>query len=224
MARPLYSITPFTMLDYPDRAACIFWFAGCNMRCLYCYNPEIVDGKGKLGFDDALKFLDKRRGLLDGVVLSGGECTLHHGLIDFVSEIRRRGLGVKIDTNGSMPKVLEKLVHSGQVDYVALDFKALPATFRKITVSDLYKKFDDSLRMLLSSDTRFEVRTTVHSQLIPEADLRKMVNYLESTGFRGDYFIQQFVNDTPTLGNLENSMRISPKDLSTSAIRVIFRN
>ncbi len=224
MARPLYSITPFTMLDYPDRAACIFWFAGCNMRCLYCYNPEIVNGKGKLCFDDALKFLDRRGNLLDGVVLSGGECTLHQGLPNFIREIKSRGLEVKVDTNGSMPLLLENLVKDKLIDYVALDFKALPRTFKKITISDLYRKFEQSLGILLKNDVNFEVRTTIHSDLITKNDLHEMVGYLQNVGYNGNYFVQNFVNDTPTLGNLGRSTRIlNPEDFSTSGIQVIFR-
>ena len=224
MARPIYSITPFTMLDYPDKAACIFWFAGCNMRCLYCYNPDIVTGKGKLGYSDGLKFLDKRRGLLDGVVLSGGECTLHKGLPDFITEVKDRGLQVKIDTNGSTPKVLEDLLKNDKADYIALDFKAPPKTFRKVTVSNLYGKFEQSLKVLLANKARFEVRTTFHSDLISADDLHEMVSILSDFGYSGNYFIQHFVHDTPTLSPLSRSKRIlNAQDFSTSTIQVIFR-
>jgi pyruvate formate lyase activating enzyme len=220
----LYSITPFTLLDYPDKTACILWFAGCNMRCLYCYNPDIVNGKGKISFDQALNFLDKRGSLLDGVVLSGGECTLHKGLPDFVDKLKKRGYDVKIDTNGSAPLLLEKLIQTGQIDYVALDFKALPQTFKKITVSDLYKNFEQSLKILLRHDIAFEVRTTVHSDLIDKNDLHKMVLFLEDSGYAGNYYIQHFVNDTPTLGNLGRSQKIlTAEDFTASGIQVIFR-
>ena len=73
---PLYSLTPFTTLDYPDKTACIAWFAGCNMRCAYCYNVPIVTGAGQISYAEFIKFLDKRKGKLSGVVFSGGECTL----------------------------------------------------------------------------------------------------------------------------------------------------
>ena len=90
VAKPIYSITPFTLLDYPHKAACIIWFAGCNMRCLYCYNPDIVLGKGKLSFQEALNFLKTRINLLDGVVLSGGECTSHKNIKVLLQEIKKR--------------------------------------------------------------------------------------------------------------------------------------
>jgi len=194
------------------------------MRCLYCYNPDIVEGKGKMSFDDAIKFLDKRGNLLDGVVLSGGECTLHKGLSEFITKIKARGYHVKIDTNGSAPIVIEKLIKNNQVDYVALDFKALPRTYKKITVSNLYDKFNQCLNILLRSNVAFEVRTTFHSDLITKADLQEMIAYLEQSGYSGNYFVQYFVNDTATLGNLGRSRKnLSAEDFTSSSIRVIFR-
>ena len=133
---PIYSITPFTLLDYPHQSACILWFAGCNMRCLYCYNPEIVLGKGKLTFQHALDFLHTRKNLLDAVVFSGGECLLHKNCLEFIATVKKMGFLVKIDTNGSKPKVLHTLLHQQTIDYIALDFKSLPNTFEKITQSN----------------------------------------------------------------------------------------
>ena len=223
-ANALYSITPFTLLDYPDKTACILWFAGCNMRCVYCYNPDIVNGKGTKSFDDALTFLDKRGNLLDGVVLSGGECTLHKGLPDFIAKLKERGYHVKIDTNGSKPQLLEQLIQTGLVDYIALDFKALPRTFKKITVSNLYDKFNQSLNMMLRNNIPFEVRTTVHSDLISKNDMQEMILFLEQSGYSGKYFVQYFVNDTPTLGDLGPSRKILiAEDFTSSSIQVIFR-
>ena len=72
LSKPIYNITPFTLLDYPDKSACIIWYVGCNMRCLYCYNPEIVLGKGTTTFSEAISFLKSRQGLLDAVIFSGG--------------------------------------------------------------------------------------------------------------------------------------------------------
>ena len=221
---PIYSITPFSLLDYPDMTACILWFAGCNMRCLYCYNPDIVNGKGKFTYKDALHFLDRRGKLLDGVVLSGGECTMHHHLVEFLTELKSRGYSVKIDTNGSNPLLLEKLIQKGLVDYMALDYKALPTTFENITGSRLYDKFTQTLTLLLDRKFKFEVRTTVHSDLICAADLQKMVAFLDDQNYSGNYYIQRFVNDTRTLGNLGPSLiTYDTKDFSLSDIQVIFR-
>ena len=85
-------------MDYPDKSACIFWYAGCNMRCLYCYNPEIVLGKGTTTFSEAISFLKSRQGLLDAVVFSGGECLIHKNILDQIKTIKELGFLIKIDT------------------------------------------------------------------------------------------------------------------------------
>ncbi len=221
----IFSLTPFTLLDYPHKTACIVWFAGCNMRCLYCYNPEIVLGKGKIDFNEALSFLKTRKGLLDGVVLSGGECTLHKKIIDFIKEIKAMGFEVKIDTNGSNPKILNSLIRNQLIDYVALDYKSLPHTFKKLTQSGLFSEFEKSLQLLIQSKIPFEVRTTFHSSLIKENDFVKMIAYLEAKNFEGNYYVQHFMNNVPTLSKLDDSnKKIQLKDFSTPKIKVIFRD
>lgn len=224
VTKPIYSVTPFTLLDYPHKSACILWFAGCNMRCLYCYNPEIVFGKGIISFENAIQFLKGRTQLLDAVVFSGGECLLHKKSIDFISEVKKMGFLVKIDTNGSQPKVLEELIQKKLIDYVALDFKAMPSNFEKITQSKLFIPFEKSLQLLLQNTIPFEVRTTVHSDLLKKEDIQAMIVFLESTGYSGNYYIQHFVNDTTTIEKLGHSFRkLENETLSTEKIKVIFR-
>ncbi len=225
VAKPIYSITPFTLLDYPHKTACILWFAGCNMRCLYCYNPDIVLGKGKLSFQEALKFLKTRVNLLDGVVLSGGECTLHKNIIDLILEIKKLGFLVKIDTNGTTPKTLDGLIKEKLIDYVALDFKAPTNKFESITKSNLYSEFFCSLKLLINNNVPFEVRTTLHSSLLIQNDIQKMIDVLEEVNYKGVYYIQNFVNNTKTLTELENSKynAINLKSLNTK-LSVVLRN
>ncbi|WP_119791184.1 anaerobic ribonucleoside-triphosphate reductase activating protein [Flavobacterium anhuiense] len=223
--KAVFSLTPFTLLDYPHKTACIVWFAGCNMRCLYCYNPDIVLGKGKINFNEVLTFLKTRKGLLDGVVLSGGECTLHKKIIDFIKEIKAMGFAVKIDTNGSNPKILNSLIRDQLIDYVALDYKSLPHTFKKLTQSGLFYEFEESLKLLIQSNISFEVRTTFHSFLITESDFIQMIKYLESQNFEGNYYVQHFMNNVPTLSKLDHSTKeIQLKNFSTPKIKVIFRD
>lgn len=222
--KPIYSITPFTLLDYPDKTACILWFAGCNMRCLYCYNPDIVLGKGVIDFEKVFTFLASRKGLLDGVVLSGGECTIHKDIIALARKIKAMGFAVKIDTNGSKPLVLKQLIEEQLVDYVALDFKSIVSNYKKITKSNLFKNFEKSLLYLIASKIAFEVRTTVHSDLISEDDFKQMVSYLETQKFEGKYYVQHFVNNVPTLSELTHSQeKLKTQHFSTSKIQVVFR-
>ncbi len=135
------------------------------------------------------------------------------------------GFLVKIDTNGSKPKVLHTLLHQQTIDYVALDFKSLPNTFEKITQSNLFDTFEQSLELLLSHSVPFEVRTTIHSDLISKENLRDMIQFLEQKGYQGNYYLQYFVNEAPTIEKLGYSQReIDTEDLSTSTINLVIRN
>lgn len=222
--KPIYSLTPFTLLDYPHKSACILWFAGCNMRCLYCYNPEIVFGKGTISFDKVLEFLKSRKQLLDAVVFSGGECLLHKRSIALIEEVKNMGFLVKIDTNGSQPKILEKLIAKNSINYVALDFKAMPEKFKAITQSELFVAFEKSLLLLLENEVQFEVRTTVHSDLLKKNDIQQMISYLGNIGYSGNYYIQHFVNGSKTIDKLGHSFRdLENEKLSTEKIKVHFR-
>ncbi|WP_319800262.1 anaerobic ribonucleoside-triphosphate reductase activating protein [Flavobacterium sp. N3904] len=224
VAKPIYSLTPFTLLDYPHKSACILWFAGCNMRCLYCYNPEIVLGKGIISFEKIISFLKSRINLLDAVVFSGGECLLHKKCISFIAEVKKMGFLVKIDTNGSQPEVLKELIEKELINYVALDFKAMPASFEKITQSKLFIPFEKSLLLLLQSRIPFEVRTTVHSELLKKKDIQEMIFYLEAIGYTGNYYIQHFMNEVSTIEKLGHSFKeLENENLSTEKIKVHFR-
>lgn len=223
-ARPIFGITPFTLLDYPHRTACILWFAGCNMRCGYCYNPEIVFGKGKYSFAAALAFLETRMGLLDAVVLSGGECMIHRGVVEFVEQVKAMGYLVKVDTNGSRPETLRQLLTRRLTDYVALDFKALPDKFREITDSALFNAFEQTLELLVASGIDYEVRTTIHTAQIDSSYLLEMCNYLYSKGYRRTYYLQQFRNDVTTISNLGASQDCSSlENLGTATIPILVR-
>lgn len=223
--KPIYSITPFTLLDYPDKTACIIWFAGCNMECVYCYNPDIVNGKGKLSIDDALTFLKSRLNLIDAVVLSGGECTQYKELDIFARKIKQLGMLVKIDTNGSNPSRIKNIIEQDLVDYIALDFKALEVDYFKITNSKLYKRFLDTLEILINSKVKFEIRTTVHSELINTSQLKEMIDLVYLKGYRGSYYLQNFVNNSITLGGISNSYdKIHLFDYKCDDLKVVSRN
>jgi pyruvate formate lyase activating enzyme len=225
VSKPIYSLTPFTLLDYPHKSACILWFAGCNMRCLYCYNPEIVQGKGTISFEKILSFLNSRKNLLDAVVFSGGECLLHKKSLSLIEEVKKMGFLIKIDTNGSSPDVMKKLLDKNLIDYVALDFKAPKSKFETITKSELFVPFEETLDTMLNANIPFEVRTTYHSDLLSENDLKEMVGFLEKKNYKGNYYIQYFKNNVTTLSKLEYSInKIDTDQLSTQTIKIIVRD
>jgi pyruvate formate lyase activating enzyme len=224
VSKPIYSITPFTLLDYPHKSACILWFAGCNMRCLYCYNPEIVLGKGRMSDDETIMFLQSRQNLLDAVVFSGGECVLHKTIIPLIEKVKKMGFLVKVDTNGSSPETLKLLLDENQIDYIALDYKAPKSKFQNITQSDLYNSFEKTLDLILEYQIEFEVRTTYHSDLLTEDDLKEMVDFLESKKYVGNYYIQFFKNNINTLSKLGRSInKIDHEKLSTTTIKLVLR-
>lgn len=201
---PIYDVTPFTMLDFPERTACIIWFSGCNMRCSYCHNPQIVKGKGKQKIEYVLDFLKRRQGLLDGVVLSGGEASVYKDLSSFVRVVKSMGYAIKLDTNGIKPEIVQNFLEDGLLDYVALDYKAPTEKFKKVTGVEKYNAFNQTLDLLCSQKgIPFEVRTTVHTALMNEADVSTIIRDLDKRGYNGTYYVQNFINNgNPTLGNL----------------------
>ena len=213
--KPLYDITKFTTLDFPENLASIFWFCGCNMRCPYCYNTPIVFGKGTISIKEALDFLKTRQNRLTGVVLSGGECTLYPHLKELSQEIKNMGFKIKIDTNGTNPKLIKELVLDGLVDYIALDYKAPKEKFEEISKNRNFDDFQKSLEFLIKSDFSFEARTTVHSNLLSENDINSIINDLYTKGYKQTYYLQNYLHVEDTVGKTEaqtNSIDIKKID------------
>lgn len=224
MANALYDITPFTLLDYHNKAACILWFVGCNMRCQYCYNPDIVFGKGKIGIDQAEDFLKSRKGLLQAVVFSGGECTMHPDMMPLVKIAKSLGYLIKVDTNGARPKLIKSLIDNDLLDYVALDFKGLGQRFHEITVSGSFEAFEETLDILLNANIQFEVRTTAHSQLLTAADLQEMLKFLEDRGYRNNYYLQKALNNVKMIAELgDSNYRDEELRFGDNGLRIVVR-
>ena len=171
------------LLDYPGRVACTVFLQGCNFRCPFCHNSELIPGKGEVLMTDGefLGFLKKRKGLLDGVCVSGGEPTLQPELPEFLTEIKALGFAVKLDTNGGRPEVLKDLVSRGLVDYVAMDVKNSPERFAETAGKrDLsLEPIEESLRFLLSGAVDHELRTTVVAEFHDEESILRMGQWLE---------------------------------------------
>ena len=221
---PIHSITKFTTLDYPKHLACIFWFATCNMACPYCYNPLIVRENGTLTTREALSFLKSRQGRLEGVVLSGGECTLYPQLKAFCEAIKELGYKIKIDTNGSNPELLEELMACNLVDYIALDYKAPLSQYQALTHFSHSERVEKSLEMLISHNFPFEVRTTWHSDLLHIEDINSIIHDLHIKGYKSTYYLQRYLHVEQTLG--ETKMEQTKIDLSKliSLVPIELRN
>lgn len=222
--KPIHSITKFTTLDYPHHLASIFWFAKCNMACPYCYNPQIVRDNGTISTEEALAFLQSRKGRLDSVVLSGGECTLYPDLETFCEAIKALDYKIKIDTNGSNPKLLATLIEKELVDYIALDYKAPHYKYETLTHNHHFERFEQSLELLIKGHFPFEVRTTLHSDLLDPNDINAIIEDLHVKGYQGTYFLQNYLHVEPTLG--ATKMQQNQFDLSklTPLVPIELRN
>ncbi|MEN9361752.1 MAG: hypothetical protein RL095_3287 [Verrucomicrobiota bacterium] len=189
------SLTHFTAQDWPGRLAAIAWVAGCPLRCHYCHNPELALGKGSLAEEEVLDFLRRRQGLLDGLVLSGGEATLLPGIDGFCRRVRELGFKIKLDTAGTRPEVLKRLLEERLLDAVALDFKAPNAeAFARVTGRrGSFDAFRRSLELVLDADLDYcEVRSTWHASLLAPQELDAILDELERRRFRGTWALQHF--------------------------------
>ncbi len=171
-----------TLLDYPGKIACTVFLQGCNFRCPFCHNSDLLGGAGEQELQEAafFRFLEKRQGMLDGVCVSGGEPTLQEELEQFIGKIKQLGYAVKLDTNGSRPQMLKNLVQAGLVDYVAMDIKNGPAHYADTAgmSGKLLPDIEESIRFLLSDAVAYEFRTTVVDELHSAQSVEQMGKWL----------------------------------------------
>ena len=191
----IHGLQKMTLLDFPGAVACTVFLGGCDLRCPYCHNAELLDGSFPPLMDDAalLAFLRKRQGLLDGVCVTGGEPLLAPELPVLLRNIRALGYRIKLDTNGSHPERLKAILDEGLADYVAMDIKNSPARYG-MTVGR--ENFDvtpvkESVRLLMAGGTDYEFRTTVVAQLHDEAAFRAIADWI--AGARR-YYLQPFTD------------------------------
>ena len=219
----IYDITKFTHLDYPNHLACIVWFSGCNMRCDFCYNRDIVFAKdGEYSYSDVLEFLKTRVNLLEAVVLSGGEASSHE-LVEFCKKIKELGFLIKLDTNGTNYNSVKELVELNLLDYVALDYKAPEDKFMQITHSNRYHEFSNTLNLLIKSDVNLEVRTTLHSDLLNVDDINAIINDLIFRGYDNQYYIQEFLLTEDNIGNLSRASTNFDRSKLSKALEIVWR-
>ena len=196
-------IQKLTLLDYPGKVACTLFTRGCNFRCPFCHNASLViRSEEQNAYENAeiLAFLKKRQGILDGVAITGGEPTLMSGLYDMIKEIKSLGYSVKLDTNGTRPDVLRRLINDCLVDYVAMDIKNSPEKYA-VTCGlpktyDL-SKIEESINFLMEERVDFEFRTTVAKPFHDESDFVKIGEWLQGSE---KFFLQQFKNSGDIIG------------------------
>jgi pyruvate formate lyase activating enzyme len=220
----VYNITKFTTTDYVGHLSCIIWFVSCNFRCLYCYNDNIVYTKeGNYTQNDILKFLKTRIGLLDSVVLSGGEATVHN-VIPFCKEIKKLGFKIKLDTNATNLPQIKKLIDLNLLDYMAIDFKAPKHKFKEIVGIDMYDNTIKTIQYLIDIDFAFELRTTINKSLLDENDINSMIKTISELGYKNIYYIQNFLETSSNIGNVAVSSNIDKNKINTQNLSIQYRN
>lgn len=195
-----------SLVDYPGKVACTLFTGGCNLRCPYCHNSELLEGPlPSQDIQEVFAYLEARRGILDAVVVSGGEPCLQPDLPAFLERLKREGLLVKLDTNGCFPLLLERILQEELVDYVAMDWKNAPDQYGVTTGREdvPVAAVARSLELLLEGKVPFELRTTVVEQLHNERSFEKIRDFLEplaaKTGKKIPAFYLQAFKDRETV-------------------------
>ena len=194
-----------SLLDYPETISAIIWTVGCNFRCPFCYNKDIVLGKiGLISEKEVLSYLKKRKGMLEGLVITGGEPLLQKDIVDFAGKIKKLGYLIKIDTNGCYPKKLQELLDKKLVDYLAMDVKAPKKKYDQLTcVKTDLAKIEKSIEIIKTNAPDYEFRTTFVPHLLKKDDIIEIARWLEGAK---NYYLQQFRNNPPLISSKFNDV------------------
>ena len=208
-----------TLIDFPKQVACTLFLPKCNFKCPFCYNPQLVLNKDtgtSITEKQVFEFLEERKGFLDGVCVTGGEPLLHPNIIEFCKKLKQKGFLVKIDTNGTFPEILQKLIEEKAVDYIAMDIKNTKEKYNKTTgiKADL-EKIEKSIALIKKSSIEYEFRITVVPELHSKQDLLEIGKWLKGSK---QFFLQQFNPTVPLLDkSLEESKTYQRKELNEFA-------
>lgn len=217
------AVQKFTVLDFPEKTACILFTPGCNLRCGFCHNPEfVIPSKVKelepdfIDESAVLSFLESRRGLLQGVVVTGGEPTLHRGLPEFLAKVRAQGFLTKLDTNGTLPEILEPILRAGLVDYVAMDVKTSLEKYPSLSACARPEAILQSIALIRALAPDYEFRTTIVKEHHGEAELEAIAELI--SGSRR-YVLQGFRPNITLDPEFERYAAVTPAELTIIAER-----
>ena len=185
-----------SLVDFPGRISTVVFLGGCNLSCRYCYNIELAKDSNQLTLynkNDTLFFLKKRKGLIDGVVISGGEPTISDEIADFINSIKNIPLSVKIDTNGLKPDIIEGLIKKNLLDYISIDIKTSPQKYESLTCKTIdFTNIKKTIEIVKDSRIDYELRTTCVPEFVTLEDLNIIKN---EVGHVDRYYLQQYVNE-----------------------------
>ncbi len=202
----LSGIQKLTLLDFPETVSCILFTGGCNFRCSFCHNASLaLNGNyPNISEEELFDFLKKRKGILDGVVITGGEPLIHNDIMELLEKIKELGYKIKLDTNGTNPKLLEEIVSSNLVDYVAMDIKNSPEQYGETVGIQNFdiSAVERSKNFLMQNTVQYEFRTTVVRGIHEKEDLISLAKWIKNAK---KYYLQQFKNS----GDLINEAGLS---------------
>lgn len=181
-----------TLLDYPNKVACIIFTKGCNYKCPFCHNgPLVVGNEDEINEQVILDYLDRRKNILDGIVISGGEPLIHNDIKIFMRRVKEKGFKIKLDTNGTNPKLLKEIIDDNLVDYVAMDFKNIFEKYEQtVGVKNTnIENVKESIFILENSNVEHEFRTTIIKEFHTYDDIKEICNLVNS---KTKYYIQNF--------------------------------
>ncbi len=205
-----------SLADYPGKICAIVFTRGCNFACPYCHNPELVDPclyRACLAVEDVYSYLEKRRGKLEAVTITGGEPTLQQDLFAFVRSVKSMGYLIKIDTNGSQPEVLERLLDDKLADYVAMDIKAPLEKYSTITGrADSGKTIRQSIKLIMDSGISYEFRTTIVKDQLDEGDLLAIGDLIKDAQL---YALQRYIPTKPLDKSFLDKTTLSGEELAS---------
>lgn len=186
-----------SLIDFPGKISCVLFTSGCNFKCPYCHNPDLARGQVNQSFileeESIYDFLEKRKGFLDGVVISGGEPTLHQDISTICHNIKNMGYPIKLDTNGSRPEILAQLIRNRCVDYIAMDIKTDPMAYpRDISHNEDTGSILESIVLIMAAGISYEFRTTCIKPFVDSATIEKILRTIQGARC---YALQQFKNE-----------------------------
>jgi pyruvate formate lyase activating enzyme len=202
-----------SLLDYPGEISSIIWTVGCNFNCPFCYNVDVVKKTAEaISEKEIFSYLEKRKNVIDGLVISGGEPLLQKDITSFCERVKKLGYKIKIDTNGTFPEKLKELIDKKLVDYIAMDIKAPEEKYSKLAGKKAnIKKIQKSIEIIRNSGLDYEFKTTFVPGFLCKEDIKEIGKWLEGSE---KYFLQQFKNNIPTLSSdLEKTKPYSKEEL-----------
>ncbi len=213
-----------TLLDYPQKVACIIFTQGCNFKCPFCHNADLIDvnKKGTISEDEIFDYLEKRKGVIEGVSITGGEPLLQKDISRFISKVKSLGYKVKIDTNGSDSEKLKKLIEAGLIDYVAMDIKS---TFDKYDITSgkrvSIENIKKSIKIIEESKIDYEFRTTLVKGYHNIEDIKEICKMFNK---KSKYYLQNFIKSDGVLNKNLSGLSIEELEKIRKELKIIYPN